>query len=378
MALAGSYFGSPATTAASEQTKPTTKPLGSGAASQFGATPQAPPAAPQSPAGASGGPQPMQLPLVNPRPVAPPQPTVPGAQAPGGASAVPVNPQVSKPGGGLMGAIPGMMQGFDMHGELQHRGMDGLLANGQGGASPTGDHPTVPGAQIQQFGPGQDLRYSQVLPGQEADRFGLAQNAVQRFFDANQPQYTGILRQATQAAAANGRLGSGMLTNTYGDAAKQFTDALNRTKQQSLDAALEGTIGDQANYRNEARGERAYQQGASQQSLDNSVRGSQLQEDLTQGGFNRSEQQLHDLLGIAYQGNPSGTYLDAGQQQQGAANQGSGGLAELLRQYAYGQSVTPPPGTPPGAGGQLGQASNYQFPGYQQNYGIGANQGTYK
>ena len=245
-------------------------------------------------------------------------------------------------------------------------------ASGTGAGAGTGA-----GNPITSFGPGNDLVSAQVNPvvsGRTGDtmsavdaarnalsggpnRADLASQYLSQWDQASQPQYQKDLRDATKLAAANGRLGSGMLTNSYGDlatnranardvAAKGFyTDALSGTINDRLNnlGALSGLesqqYGQDAANRNEVRGERGYQQGLSQQAFSNDAQRLALEEALTQGSYGRSSDRLNQLIQMGFMGNPGTTYLGASGQVQQGAQQSNQALSDLLSQYFLGKGV---------------------------------------
>jgi hypothetical protein len=245
---------------------------------------------------------------------------------------------------------------------------------GAGGQINTG----VPGA-ISTFGAGGDLRNKQILPGQDPrlatterdvnaardnlatgpDRFQLAQDRYKQFLTDSAPGDFDALRALRQSEASSGRIGSSMEAKGFADLGSRIQAARSSAQNQFMTNALEGTIQDRRNNlsdlsglegqqfdqgqasRNEYRGERGYQAGQAQQSWDNNRTKTMDEEALTQGQWNRDEGRLHDMTGLGYQGDPSGTMLDVAGQIQNGANQSGGDISDLLKQYAYGQSVDP-------------------------------------
>lgn len=237
--------------------------------------------------------------------------------------------------------------------------------------------PSGAGSPITSFGPGNDLVSAQVNPvasGRTGDtmsavdaarnalaggpnRSDLAAQYIDQWNQRTQPQFQHDLTDATKYAAANGRIGSGMLTNAYGDivaqrdAARQVaqqgfaTDALGGTIQDRLNnlGALSGLEGQQygqdAANRNEVRGERGYQQGLSQQSFQNDAQRLALEEALTQGSYGRDSDRLNQLIQLGYMNNPGSLYLGASGQVQQGANQSQQGISDLLAQYFMGKNV---------------------------------------
>lgn len=196
----------------------------------------------------------------------------------------------------------------------------------------------VPGATVTPFGPGNDLQYQAILPGQGTDRLGLAQQYFDQFAQSTDPAYQQTLRAATQRAAANGILGSGMLTNTYGDVATQRAQALDLARRGYLTDALQASIQDAINNRNELRTERGYQSGTNQQAITDQINQLLLQDQLGGNAFDR-QLQLAQLLGqLGYAGNPDQALLTGSQAYQGQADQTYQLIAQLLGQLGQRQA----------------------------------------
>jgi hypothetical protein len=242
----------------------------------------------------------------------------------------------------------------------------------------------VPGVATQQFGQGHDLRSTAVLPTSGPDRFGMAEQRYGQFINDTAERDFDATRMLGQRAAAMGRSGSGMVSKDYADLGAAIERERGNARGRYLTDALEGTIGDARNNRAEVRGERDYQTGSAQQSLENRIRQQQLEEQLTQGNYGRQMGVTELLATLGYGGNGVGDLLQGAGQQQQNANQAAGGVGDLLQQYAFGQSVGPygtggvptqRPGAPPASSpqpamyGQQPGTSTYAAapqPGYQQ------------
>lgn len=189
---------------------------------------------------------------------------------------------------------------------------------------------------VQPFGPEADLRYQSVLPDPSVDRFGLAQDRFDQFAESTNPAYEAALRAATQRAAASGRLGSGMLTTTYGDYASNRARELDLARQGFLTDALEGTIGDARSDRSELRGERDYQYGVSRQAIEDEIRNLLVGDQLTDSAFDRQTRLASLLASLGYAGNPDQTLLAGSNQQQQSADQMYQLIAALAGQLGQG------------------------------------------
>lgn len=244
----------------------------------------------------------------------------------------------------------------------------------------TGGIPTTP------FGPGNDLIGSQIAPSADPrltttqgqvdtaaanlatgpDRSALAQDYWNQFAQSTAPQYGQDLREATQLAAANGRLGSGMLTNRYGDVATQRAQQLDLAQRGFMTDALAGTIQDRLNNvgalsglenqqfgqgsaaRNELRGERGYQYGLSQDATQSGVQQQLLQEQLLNGQSNRDNTSINTLGNLGFQNNPGAVYLGASGDVGAQAAQTGQNTGDLLYQYLLNQQTQPQKGYAPG------------------------------
>lgn len=229
------------------------------------------------------------------------------------------------------------------------------------GAPAAGGSPSY--GNISSFGPSGDLRDKQILPGQGADRFGIAQQRYNQFLQDSAPGDFDSIRAVGQRAGASGTLGSGMEARGFADTGRAIAQAQGSARNRFLGDALEGTIQDQANQRQEFRTERGYQGDTNQQSINNS-RQAQLDSDyLTGTAFDRDYRHTGQVADIGFRNNPSGDILNAASGQQGAADQSGTDLAELLRQYAYGQSTTDPAAAQwPQPAGSIPQTTRYPTP----------------
>lgn len=240
------------------------------------------------------------------------------------------------------------------------------------------------------FGPSQNMLNAQIAPTTDPrlagtqgmvdsqaqklatgpDRFQLAQNQFKTFADQTDPAYQASIRSATQKAAANGAIGSGMLGTDYGNLALQRTRDLSNERDSLFNNALEGTIGDNranlgllsglegqqygegAANRNELRNERGYQAGMEDQNYQRGVQQVGLADALTNSAFGRAQGQYGSGMGS----NPAGLDMQlAGLYGQQSSDAGSA-LSGLMQSNAtngllksiYGQQPSIP--TPPVSG----------------------------
>jgi hypothetical protein len=215
------------------------------------------------------------------------------------------------------------------------------------------------------------------------DRNALAQQQFQTFTQATDPAYQAAIRDATKAAAANGGIGSGMLSNEYGTVAEQRARDLDVAKQgymqnaldqsindryKSLDA-LSGTQAQQFNQdqttQNALRGERNYQYGLSSDATNNAINASNNAYNqgvgLTSSGFGYDPSQTL-LAGSSSAGNDASSSFNAlGQIQSTQAQQaimsqlyGPNGIYGRLLGGNGTQSPTTPTSTTSGSTGTGG------------------------
>lgn len=228
--------------------------------------------------------------------------------------------------------------------------------------------PAVAPVGSTQFGPGNDLRSTQINPGASPrlagvqgqvdtaanklasgpDRFGIAQDRFKTFAEQTDPAYQASLRSATQKAAANGAVGSGMLSTDYGNLDLARERQLSGERSSLFSNALEGTIGDtranvgllsglegqqygqEAGARNELRGERGYQTGLEDQAYNRGIQGLTLEDALTNSAFGRglaSEQ-------AGSTGSPAATQLGLSEMYGHTADEAGNSLAGLVNANA--------------------------------------------
>jgi len=139
--------------------------------------------------------------------------------------------------------------------------------------------------------PKNDLRGQQITPGASVDRFKLAGQQFGTFANSTQSAFDAALRDANRAAAATGRLGSGMLRTSFGDLANQRNQQLQTSRDTLFQNALLGSVQDAQQNFNNLLAERAFQEGAQNQAFNQAITGIQTQDQLTNSAFNRAYQQ---------------------------------------------------------------------------------------
>lgn len=187
------------------------------------------------------------------------------------------------------------------------------------------------------------------------DRFWLAKSRFEDFAKSSDPYYQKTLRDANSAAAGAGRLGSGMLRTSLGDAANLRATQLDSARSNFMNNALTGSIDD--SYKNYG-----LSQDDQRTSFDQGQRKLEMEEALRQGdfsryselrrmdstdqqtGFNQATRQIEleealrqgdfsrylEILNAGERNNPSGTAFDISNalgNQSSAAGQGAARLA---------------------------------------------------
>jgi hypothetical protein len=157
------------------------------------------------------------------------------------------------------------------------------------------------------------------------DRVALGKSYYDTFATQAKGNFDRAIHDATSAAAAHGQIGSGQLTNRYGDLTEAFNRENTGAASDFATHALEGTIGDrlntlgaargaensiygqEANARNELRGERGYQQSLAEQAIAQRIAQNQME----QGQQAQDFGQAATIYGLGNQGDPTGAYQDA-------------------------------------------------------------------
>lgn len=207
----------------------------------------------------------------------------------------------------------------------------------------------TPGAAIApiQSGSNNDLRFSAITPGPQADRFEIAKTKLNDFKSLLNPDYAEANRGITQRAAALGRVGNQDNINDFGGGVgfknldKSYADRIGTYASGILNDALEGSIQDQANNRNELRGERTYQEGLDQSAYDRARQGVFDTDALTNSAFGRAQAQ--NAAGQA--GNPAQFLGLLGQNAQQQADQSGTSTAEFIKNLILGGG-NPTPSVP--------------------------------
>ena len=172
----------------------------------------------------SGGTIPVPPPVYDPQlPWEAPAPTTTSSGGSGGAPPA---------GGGYNGSYP-----IDPNITGSGRGWDELNKMFDNPMQQAG-----PSARTLKFQGMSDEAIDKILHG--PDRLQIAKDYYDIFDKETEGDYQRDLKNATNLGAARGRLGSGLLTNTYGDLFERRASDKDTTKRRLLTDALQGTIGD--------------------------------------------------------------------------------------------------------------------------------------
>lgn len=178
-----------------------------------------------------------------------------------------------------------------------------------------------------------------------ADRFKLAQDNVNTWNEATQPQFEADLRAAKRIGAGKGQLGFGQLRTRQGDITEARDTQRNALQKQYFNDALENAIRDSFGDVGVAQQQQGFQQGQQESAFGQGVTQTQLEDQLTNSDFGRALQQA--IFGS--QGSPADTQLAlanyfsrqgqnagtaAGAQGKASAAQSTGNTyLDALRQY---------------------------------------------
>lgn len=205
--------------------------------------PPAKPAVPTTPTDPTG-----TIPAVPPVTLAPSTPTDPTGSIP---AISPVSPEQSVPSVTLAPSAPTDQTPSTIAGGAGYTPSPSILAQVQsGGVSDGTPLPTPPGSPITLAQPSSSgppvpvVAPTIAAPSSPVDRVKLAQEAFDTFAKSSDPYYQKTLRDATSSAAAGGRLGSGMLRTSLGDAASNRQLQLDAERDRLINAATEGSITD--------------------------------------------------------------------------------------------------------------------------------------
>ena len=251
-----------------------------------------------------------------------------------------------------------------------------------GSSAPT----TLGYGQTAQFGPGNDLQSTQILPGQESNRFDLARQALDTYAQQQLPQFRAQVRDTIGNNAAMGRLGSGMLNTSLGNLDLAQQQDYNNMSSNLLNTALGNQITDNANQRNELRAERDYQTQQGNTAFGQGLQSAELGDALTNSAFGRALQQEQ----AGYAENPANTSLllssifgnqagQAGQALSGLINSttqnnalNNSGLSQILQEI-LGQGGSGGAPSPVDTSGSFGIPTTLPWPTNTTGYGLPPN-----
>lgn len=191
----------------------------------------------------------------------------------------------------------------------------------------------------------QDTALQRITSG--PDRLALAK----KYIADSDSEYQRTLKDATNAAAEHGYLGSGRLTNQYGDAAdrrtqqidKLLTDASAGTIQDNLNnlnatSGVEGTAyGQEAGSRNELRTERGYEADTAQQAIQRRIQQAAAEAGMSQQDFENAMR----VYALGQQGNPETAYENAAATAGAEAAGNTQNMTDLLRYIAARNNPSP-------------------------------------
>jgi hypothetical protein len=320
---------------------------------------------------------PDTAPASPPVPASTPTPQAAAQTPPGGAGASAISQLPDGAGGAVTVPPPSMAPGGGF--QIPSAPNINLIPNAGTMLPPSGPAPitssapgSVPGAST--FGADQNLIQTQIDPAASPrllgaqgltdsavsqaltgpDRFAIAKDKYDTFAANADSNFSRKVKDATNAAAAHGQIGSGMLTNEYGDLTERYKLDDNTTRANFLDDALTGTIGDrlsnanlarsnensiygqEANARNEVRGERGYQQSLAEQAIAQRIAQNQMEQGQQQQNFGDAA----TLYGLGNLNDPTNAYQNAAGLASGEAASSSADVGALLRAYlARGQTA---------------------------------------
>lgn len=206
--------------------------------------------------------------------------------------------------------------------------------------------PQVPGAQVSPITPGAGLRGTTILPGQGLNRSQYATQAL-RDFDASRerPQREAFQRIGQQAARF-GRLGMGDVAREARDTGVQFEAERQRMANDLAWQLAEAEQGDARMNRQEARGERGYEDALEEQAYGRRVGQYQTEQDALNSAFLRNLQRYQ----TGASGNPAAYQLGAAESIGMQGNQSAAAMQELYRLLSARRAQGGAPAPQAGAG----------------------------
>lgn len=177
------------------------------------------------------------------------------------------------------------------------------------------------------------------------DRLALAKQYLKASDDEASMQYDHDLTDATRRGASSGILGSGMLTNRYGDLfsglqrsrdnnrLKYLTDAAGETMGDNLSAygaasgAASRAFGEGVSNRGEKRGERNYERSVAEQAVASRIAQHKAEAEAEQQAFSNATR----LYGLGNDNGPRSAYETAAAQASAEAGGASADVGSILR-----------------------------------------------
>lgn len=195
----------------------------------------------------------------------------------------------------------------------------------------------VPYASVSAINPQNDLRGTQIAPT-SVNRLQFAKDKFAQFQSDLAPQIEAQRRGLLKNGAAMGRIGSGMLRTSFGDLASELNRQSLNEQNRLFTGAAESSVNDDANARNELRGERTYQNAMEGDAFNRARQERMDQEDLLNSSFGRALQRGQ----FGYGGNPASFVGGVAQDQQARADQGAQSFVTALGNLGGRQTVAKP------------------------------------
>lgn len=249
----------------------------------------------------------------------------------GNGGAVTVPPTAVAPSGGGLVPKPADTTPWSAVAPSQLGGVGAGLTGSPAGGAGAVTAPAAPAAPPWQsgvFDMGHNAINRVIEPGDdEPSRIDLATKYGEIFDEATRGAYNRDRVDATNDAAEHGRVGSGMLTNRYGDLFEERQRQKDALKATLLTNATEGTIADRRSNRAEQRTERGYQSGKAAEAL-----AARIQQNAAESSS--AQQALDNAIrtyGLGAASDPSNALLGASGRASGESGAAASGVQELLK-----------------------------------------------
>lgn len=199
-----------------------------------------------------------------------------------------------------------------------------------GGAVPVDEPAPWEAAAPGTFNATDNLINSEVTPGAgDPSRIDLAKDYFGQLGTQANRDFSHGITDATNAAASHGQIGSGMLTNRYGDLAAQLNETQQLAARGLATDAAAGTIADNRSNRGEVRTERGYQSDLAQKALAQRIAQQTAEQGATQQAFDNAAR----LYGFGNANNPGTAYETAAGQATSEAGGNASSMDALIRAW---------------------------------------------